>query len=42
MSGVSSLWSTSGSRSSLASEFSGHTSGHGPILNSSCEFPFAF
>jgi hypothetical protein len=35
MSGVSVLWSTSGSRSILASAFCGHTSGCGPIFSSS-------
>jgi len=39
---VSGLWSTSCSCLVLASEFCGHTSGHGPILKSSCEFTFAF
>ena len=39
---MSGLWSSSGSCSVLVSEFCGHTSGYGPILKSSCEFPFAF
>jgi hypothetical protein len=34
--------STSGSRSVPPSEFSGHTSGYGPILKSSFKIPFAF
>jgi len=33
------MWSNSGSCSVLVSEFCGHTSGYGPILESSCEFP---
>ena len=39
---MSGLWSTSGSRSVLASEFSGRSNGYGPILKLSCEFPFRF
>jgi len=38
---VSGLSSTTGSCSVLASEFCGHTSGYGPILKSSSEYPFA-
>jgi hypothetical protein len=41
-SGVSRLWSTSSSRSVLAREISGQTSGYGPILKPSSEYPFAF
>ena len=39
---MSGLWLTSGSCSVLVYEFCEPTSGYGPILKSSCEFPFAF